>query len=203
MSLFCLLWMPLFYLFRRSITSGEGGAGSVLALLLGSIAAIFQFFSGSLVSPGGFGVSRWISGFVDIVSLPAFAPLIVCLLCILFRVFSGAPDFVNFTLLWLIPAAALRTLSWSSQNDPILLVLVPLLWTAIALGIPFFIDMINVRRRLLVIIPAALAILAIPLLAAAVYWAFFSQKTALGFCLFFITLAPMNISIVSSMVKNA
>jgi hypothetical protein len=195
--------MPLFYLFRRSLTGGEGGAGSVLALLLGSIAAIFHFFLGSLVNPGGFGLSRWISGFVDIVSLPAFAPLIVCLLCTLFRVFAGAPDFVNFTLLWFIPAAALRTLIWNSQNDPILLILVPLLWTAIALGIPFFIDMINVRRRLLVIIPAALAILAIPVLAATVYWAFFSQKTVLGFCLFFITLAPMGLSIASSLAKNA
>jgi hypothetical protein len=203
MSLFCLLWMPLFYLFRRSITGGEGSAGSVFALLLGSIAAIFQFFFGSLVSPGGFGLSRWISGFVDIVSLPALVPLIVCLFCAIFRVFAGTPDFVNFTLLWLIPAAALRTLSWNSRNDPILLVLAPLLWTAIALGIPFFMNIIGSRGRLPVIIPAVLAILAIPVLAAAVYWAFFSQKTVLGFCLFFITLAPMVVSVVSSMMKNA
>jgi hypothetical protein len=195
--------MPLFYLFRRSITNSEGGTGAVLALLLGSLAAIFQFFFGSLAGPGGFGFSRWISGFVDIVSLPVLVPLIVCLFFILFRLLSGPPDFVNFTLLWFIPVAALRALSWSAQNDPVLLVLVPLLWTAIALGIPFFIDLISAHSRLLVIIPAALAILAIPVLAAAVYWAFFSQKTLLGFLLFFITLAPMIVSIVLSMIKNA
>jgi hypothetical protein len=203
MSFFCLLWTPLFYLFRRSITNSAGGAGAVLALLLGSIVAIFQFFLGSLVSPGGFGFSRWISGFVDIVSLPVLVPLLVCLLFILLRLLSGTPDFVNFTLLWFIPAAALRALSWSSQNDPVLLVLVPLLWTAIALGIPFFVDIISAHGRPLVIIPALLAILAIPFLAATAYWAFFSQKTALGFLLFFITLAPMTASIVLSMIKNA
>jgi hypothetical protein len=203
MSFFCFLWMPLFYLFRRSITNSEGGAGGVLALLLGSVVAIFRFFFGSLVSPGGFGFSRWSSGFVDIVSLPVLVPLIVCLLFILLRLLSGTPDFVNFTLLWFIPAAALRALSWSSQNDPILLVLVPLLWTAIALGIPFFIDLISAHRHILVIIPASLAILAIPVLAATVYWAFFSQKNLLGFLLFFITLAPLIASIVRSMIKSA
>jgi hypothetical protein len=205
MSFFCFMWMPFFYFFRRSLTDGDGGAGSVLALLLGSIVAIFRFFLGALVRPGGFGISRWISGFVDIVSLPALVPLVVCLFFILFRFFAGTPDFVNFTLLWFIPAAALRALSWSSQNDPILLVLVPLLWTAIALGIPLFINIIslNARGRLLVIVPAVLAILAIPLLAATAYWAFFSQKTALGFCLFFITLAPAAVSIILSAVKNA
>ncbi|MDR1278242.1 MAG: hypothetical protein LBK02_05785 [Treponema sp.] len=202
MSLFCFLWTPFFYLFRRSITGGEGGAGAVMALLLGSVVALFQFFLGSLVNPGGFGFSRWVSGFVDIVSLPVLVPLAVCLLFILFRVFAGTPDFVNFTLLWFIPAAALRSLSWSAQNDPILLVLVPLLWTAIAVGIPFFINIIA-SGRLPVIISAAFAILAIPLLAATSYWAFFSQKTALGFCLFFITLVPAAFSIVFSMVKNA
>jgi hypothetical protein len=201
MSLFCFLWAPFFYLFRRSITGGEGGAGAVMALLLGSAAAVFQFFSGSLVNPGEFGFSRWLSGFVDIVSLPVLVPLVVCLLFTLFRVFAGTPDFVNFTLLWFIPAAALRSLSWSAQNDPILLILVPLLWTAIAVGIPFFINIIA-HGRLLVIIPAAFAILVIPVLAASSYWAFFSQKTVLGFGLFFITLIPAAFSIVFSMVRN-
>jgi hypothetical protein len=202
MSLFCFLWMPFFYLFKRSTSTGETGSGAVLALLLGSVAAIFQFFLGSLVNPGGFGLSRWVSGFVDIVSLPALIPLAIYLALIGFRLLSGTPDFVNFTLLWLIPAAALRSVSWSPLNDPILLVLVPLLWTAIAVGIPFFVNL-AASSRPRVIALFALAILAIPLLAATSYWAFFSQKTALGFCLFCLTLAPAVVSTVFSLIKTA
>jgi len=124
MSLFCLLWVPLFCLFRRSI-SGEETPGGVWALLLGSITAIFQFSLGYLVYPGGFGFSRWLYGFVDIVSLPALVPLLVYALFCLFRVFSGSADFANFALLWLIPVAALRAISWSPYGDPLLLVMVP------------------------------------------------------------------------------
>jgi hypothetical protein len=163
--------------------------------------AIFQFFLGSLVNPGGFGLSRWVSGFMDIVSLPVLIPLAVYLFFIIFRFFSGTPDFANFTLLWFIPAAALRAVSWSARNDPILLVLVPLLWTALAMGIPFFINMIA-NSRLPVIILSSLAILGVPVLGATVYWAFFSQKTTLGFCLLLITLIPTAASIALSMTKN-
>lgn len=193
--------MPLFYLFRRAVFAGESGAGGVWALLLGSVTAIFQFFLGALVYPGGFGFSRWVSGFVDIVSLPVLIPLVVYLLFIVFRVFAGTADFTNFTLLWLIPGGALRAVSWSALSDPILLVLVPLLWTASAIGIPFFINIITGGRPPVVVF-ASLAILAIPVLAATDYWAFFSQKTGLGFLLLFVTLLPAGVSIVSSMLKN-
>jgi hypothetical protein len=203
MSLFCFLWMPLFYLFRRAVSSGESGAGGVWALLLGSVTAIFQFFFGAMVHSGGFGFSRWISGFVDIVSLPVLAPLLICFLGTIFRIFAGTADFANFTLLWMIPTGALRAVSWSAQNDPILLVLVPLLWTAIAVGIPFFINIMIADGRPPVIILTALAILVIPVLAAATYWAFFSQKTPLGALLFFAALIPTVFSLILSMIKNA
>ncbi|MDR1900445.1 MAG: hypothetical protein LBQ55_10585 [Treponema sp.] len=180
MSLFCFLWMPLFYLFWRSVNPGETSSGGVWALLLGSVTGIFQFLLGSFVNPGGFGFSRWLSGFVDIVSLPVLIPLMVYFLFVFFKVFSGAADFSGFALLWTIPVAAIRAVSWSSVNDPILLVLVPLLWTSIAVGIPFFVHII-INGRIQVVIPSALAIPAIPVLAATVYWAFFSQRILLGF----------------------
>jgi hypothetical protein len=164
--------------------------------------AIFQFFCGALVNPGGFGFSRWLSGFVDIVSLPVLIPLIIYMCFVIFRVFAGTADFTNFTLLWFIPAGALRVVSWSARSDPVLLVLVPLLWTAIAVGIPFFITIIT-GGRFPAIISAVFAILAIPVLAATTYWAFFSQKTVLGFFLFFVTLIPTGISIALSTIKNA
>jgi hypothetical protein len=189
MSLFCLLWIPLFYFFRRSI-SGESGGG-VWALLLGSLMAVFQFFLGNLVNPGGFGFSRWLSGFVDIVSLPVLVPLAVYALLVLFRAFSGSPDFANFILLWFIPVSVLRAVSWSALNDPLLLVVTPLLWTALAVGIPFFIGLLIRHSRWYSFLLSLLCIPALPLAAAAAYWALFSQQPRLGYPLLGAVLLPL------------
>lgn len=141
MSFFCLLWIPFFYLLRQSI-SGGNHSGGVWALLLGSITAILQFLLGYLVSPGGFGVSRWLFGFIDIVSLPVLIPLVLYTLLWLIRGRLGEVDLVTLSLLWLIPVAGLRAIGWGSSGDPILLISVPMLWTALAVGIPFFIKLI-------------------------------------------------------------
>jgi hypothetical protein len=201
MSLFCLLWVPLFYLLKRSI-SGETGSGGVWALLLGSVTAIFQFFLGNQIEPGGFGFSRWLSGFVDIVSLPVLVPLAVYLLLLALRVFSGAADFANFALLWIIPAGALRAISWGPFSDPCLLVLVPLLWTALAAGIPFFIDCIMRHFRWYVAIPSGLGILILPAAAATAYWAFFSQRPVIGFLLLSAALVPMLVSVILGFIRG-
>ena len=201
MSLFCLLWVPLFYLFRHSITAATG-AGSIWALILGSITAVFQFFLGNLVDPGGFGYSRWFYAFVDIVALPVLIPLLVCLLFTVLRLFSGGTDFCNFALLWLIPAGALRAVGWSSQSDPILLVIVPLLWTAVASGVSFFIHYFVQHFRWQVILPASFGILALPVTAATAYWAFFSQKYILAIIFLFAALIPMLISVILDFIQN-
>ena len=200
MSLFCLLWIPLLYLLRRSV-SDEGGGGGVWALLLGSVTAIFQFFLGDIAVPGGFGLSRWISGFVDIVSLPVLIPLAVYTLCILLRLFSGGPDFAGFILLWLIPVAVLRALSWSSRGDPILLVLSPLLWSAQAVGISFFISLIIRHFRWYVLIPSALCIAALPPAAATAWWAFFSQQPRLGVPILAAVLIPLLVSTIRDIIE--
>jgi hypothetical protein len=200
MILFCLLWIPLVYLLRRSLTD-EGGAGGVWALLLGSAAAVSRFLFGGLVDPGGFGFSRWVSGFVDVVSLPTLVPLAVYLLCILFKVFSGNPDFAGFTLLWCIPVAALRAVSWSSPGGPVLLVLAPLLWTALALGIPFFAGLMMSYARWYVLIPCSLCVLALPLVAATAWWAFFSQRPLLGLPFLAAALIPAVVSLVFDFIR--
>jgi len=201
MSIFCLLWVPFFYLLRRSL-SDTGSSGSVWALLLGSITAIIQFFLGNLVSPGGFGFSRWLFGFIDVVSLPALAPLILYFIMLLFRGLSGEIDFTNFALLWLIPVGALRALSWSSGYDPILLVAVPLLWTSLAVGIPFFINWMVKNPRWYTLIASILCILLLPLTAASAYWALFSQETLLGFLLLFISHIPLGLSLAFDILKK-
>jgi hypothetical protein len=47
-----------------------------------------------------------------------------------------------------------------------------------------------------------IAIAAVPLLAASSFWAFFSQKTTLGFLCFFITLIPLGITVISSFYRS-
>jgi len=193
MSFFCLLWVLIIYFLRRGITGG-GASGSVWALLLGSITAIIQFFLGYLFSPKGFDAATWIFGFMEIVSMPVLIPLVVCFFMLLFRGFSGDADFANFALLWLIPIAALKALSWSATNDPILLIIVPLLWVAIAMGISFFINLIVSRCHPLLAILSVLCILILPIAAATSYWAFFSQYTLIGFGLLIFTSIPFALS---------
>jgi hypothetical protein len=202
MSLFCLLWMPLFYLFRRSLSRDNPPSGGVWALLLGGITALVQFFLGNLINPGGFGLSRWLNACIDIIALPAVLPFLVYPVFIVFRFLSGPFDFANFALLWLIPGAAIRAVNWSAENDPALLVLAPLLWTAVALGIPFFIDLILRFFRWYVLAPLGLGILALPLAAATAWWAFYSQKFTLGALLFILALIPMMISLMLSFVRG-
>jgi len=194
-SFFCLLWVPLFFLLRRSLVGGGNSSGSVWALILGSLTAILQFLLGYIVSPGGFGFSRWLFGFVDIVSLPVIIPLLACLVMLIFRSLSGDVDFVNFTLLWLIPVAALRALGWSSGNDPILLIIVPLLWTALAIGISFFINLIINNFRWYIITMSIFFIITLPVAAAGTYWAFFSQKAIFGIGLLLLTNIPLGLSL--------
>jgi hypothetical protein len=202
MSLFCFLWTPLFYLFWGSLSrEGNAGAGGVWALLLGSAAALIQFFLGSLINPGGFGFSRWLSACIDIVGLPAALPFAAAALFLILRLLSGLDDLANFALLWLIPGGILRAVSWSSQNDPALLVLVPVLWTAVAVGISFFIRIIQNSFGYVIILPI-IGIAALPFSAATVYWAFFSQQFPLGAALLCVTLIPMLISAGTSFARN-
>ena len=193
MTVFCMLWLPVFYLFRRSAES-EPGSGSIWALLLGSIVALVQFFLGNIIEPGGFGFSRWMTAFVDIVAVPAILPLVIYLLFAVFRFSSGAVNFTNFALLWLIPGAGIRAVSWSSGSDPVLLILAPLLWTSLAAGIPFFINCLMVYSRWYIRVPSVLGILGLPFLASTAWWAFYSQKMSLGILFFSLSIIPLIIS---------
>jgi len=201
MNYFCLLWVPLFYLLRRAFI-GEGGSAGIWAVLFGSITAILQFFLGNFISPGGFGFSRWLFGFVDIVSVPVLIPLVIYLLSQVLRGFSGEAGFANFAMLWLIPIGAFRTLSWSATNDPILLVITPLLWTALAAGIPFFINLMVNNFRWYTAVISITGILILPVLAAAVYTVFFSQQTPLGIALLVAANIPLILSLVFDILRR-
>jgi hypothetical protein len=131
---------------------------------------------------------------VDRIAFPVLLPFIVCILRSFFKILSGLPDLTNFALLWLIPGGMFRAVSWSAQHEPSLLVLSPLLWTALAVGLPLFINIILNGPRP-AFFPAVLGALALPLTAASASWAFFSQRSVLGFALFFLALIPAGVSI--------
>lgn len=195
MSVFCLLWMPLFYLFWSALSPGKDtGLGGICALLFGSILGLVLFFWGPLIKPGGFEQSRWISGFVDMISVPVLLPLLLYLLLLPFGFSRTRADAMNFALLWLIPDLVIRTVSWRVQNQPFLLVLVPLLRTALVIGIPFFVGLM-VTGNVALILVAILGIIGLPLAGTTSYWAFFCQRPTLGYVFFVITVIPLGAAI--------
>ncbi|MDR2798595.1 MAG: hypothetical protein LBB80_09635 [Treponema sp.] len=195
MSLFCFLWTPLFYLFWSALSPRQdGGLEGIGALLLGSILGLVLFFLGPLMEAGGFDLSRWMSGFVDMVSVPVLVPLLLYGLLCCFGISITWVNAANFTLLWLIPDLAIHTVSWSVQNQPFLLVLVPLLRTALAVGIPFLGGLMMTRNPGL-ILAAILGIIGLPLAGTTSYWAFFCQDPLLGYVFFGITVIPLGAAI--------
>jgi hypothetical protein len=163
---------------------------------LGCVTVIFQYFAAPLVAPGGFGFSRWLGGFIDVVSLPVLVPLVVYFLLVALKAIPPGTDQAGFTLLWLIPMAAFYSVSSYSHGSPVTLVLVPLLWTAQGTGISFFCRIIIHYSRWYISVPLVLGCIALPLTAATSWWAFFSHQTSMGFLLLFVSLVPLSFSVV-------
>jgi hypothetical protein len=196
MSFFCLLWIPLFYLFWISLFSEDApGLYQFLALFLGSLTALATFFLGSLIKPGGFGFSRWLSAYIDIVSLPVIIPLLTGYLASLLPFIPKGGSSANFALLWLIPTAVMRTAVWGVRKDPLHLVLVPLLWSVLAVGIPAFFGLFRWLRGKPVV-PGIIGFFLLSLTAATSYWAFFSQRLYLGLLFLILSLVPVSLGII-------
>ena len=202
MSIFCLLWIPVFFFFRRSIAAAGSNGGYTWALLLGSASVIFHIFISPVVIQDGFGFLRWLSGFVDIISVPVFIPLLVFWLLTALRLIPSNSNYSDFALLWLIPPAAYYAVSWNTRGSFIMLVFVPLLWTALAAGMPFFINFILRKNLWPFRVSAVLGAIALPIIATTSWWAFFSQRTLLGFLLLCASLLPAIISIISDFIGN-
>ena len=200
MSFFCLLWVPLLYLFRRSVASSTGG-GYLWALLLGFVAVAVQHLVGYLVPPGEFGLSRWLGGFFDIVSLPALVPLVACSVLIRLRYLPDSMDYADFALLYLIPLGAYHSVSWGTPAFPEYLVVVPLLWTAQAAGISYFINLMKKDSRKPVIAVLGLGAALLPFAAATSWWAFYSHRPFTGLLLLFASLAPATVSVLLDFLR--
>ncbi|GHU85251.1 hypothetical protein FACS189473_4070 [Spirochaetia bacterium] len=189
MSLFCLLWAPLLLVFWLSLGPG-GKSAPFWAIVLGTLAALIHYFAGYSIKASGLGLSRWFFALTDIIVFPAVLPFLAWGLLPLFRRLDGEAEPVQFALLWLIPASIAGSIKWSVQLNPVFLVLAPILWTAVVLGIAFFIRIIREQYSLWIIIPAALGIAAVPFLAASSFWAFYAQRTLPGLILLLITAIP-------------
>jgi hypothetical protein len=163
---------------------------------LGGAAVAVQYFTGPLLDPGAFGFSRWIGGFVDIISLPVLIPLIFCAVMVMLKKFSSTVDYAGFTLMWIIPLAVIRS-TGGILPSPIPLILVPVLWIAQALDIPFFITCILKKPLWYIIVPSVLGIVAMPIIATTSWWAFFNNRLSLGYILLGLSLIPALISLIS------
>jgi hypothetical protein len=195
MSFFCMLCIPLVYLLRRSVFMGEGGG--IRPLIFGCVVLAVQYFVGPVIEPGTFGLSRWMSGYIDIIGLPVLIPFMVCLLLVLFKIISiKVVDYAHFALLWLIPLAAFRAMGESSPPLPIPLVLVPVLWIVQTEGIAFLITCIAKKPRWYVSVSFVLGIIALPVAATTSWWAFFSHQIFYGFLFLFLCFIPAVLSVI-------
>lgn len=203
MSFYCLLWAPLMYLLWRSLSPEKtlGAAAGMCAVLLGCAGAIARYFFGSFFDAEGFAWSRWLGILTDGIALPALLPMAAYSLAAApLRLFSPA-GLRGFTLLALIPQGAAGVLTWSGRQDPALLVLLPLLWTALAAGIPFLLGPILEKRRRF-IAPAVLGILLLPGAAASASWAFFAHYPLAGYLCGGLACIPMGLAAAFSLADS-
>ena len=158
---------------------------------------VFRYFIGNLVNPGGFGFSRWMNGFIDYTGLPVLFPLLFCVLFVFLKIFPAGMNYCGFTLLYLIPVSAFRSIGWSSPGYFHLLVLTPLLWTVQAVGISFFgVLLARHLRRYFVAACLGLGIAVLPVIAGTCWWAFYCQQGLLGFLMLFAALIPAVLAII-------
>jgi hypothetical protein len=201
MTLFCPLWMPLFYIFWLTIRPENSGSGAFFALFTGAVSATVRFFVPNFIEPGGFGISRYISAFVDYTSVPVLFPLAVALLISRLCRGAGITDFTGFTLLAAIPSGFVCSIPGSAARDMLRMALTPLMWTAIAVAF-YPLSRLLVRGTgngggvfqragLSLKVIAVFGFLAYSLLPPLVWWSFFSHHEVYGALLLIPALAPM------------
>ncbi|MEW6563897.1 MAG: hypothetical protein AB1404_00190 [Spirochaetota bacterium] len=191
MILFSILWIPALYLFVEALQQPRDPEkkGMVLAVIGGSCFAVFYFFIPQFVPEGAFGFLRFLYGFFDVVALPVLLPLIFRYLL---QIRYGHQKYIEihqFVLMWLIPVALVKGIQWNINKDPILLVLVPLLWGALSIGLPWLINKAEEEIGFLSFLSYAGTVL-LSLIATAAYWAWFSKLYIAAFPLAIVSMFP-------------
>jgi hypothetical protein len=197
MSFFCMLWTPLvLFLWNSLNTEKRGSSGGIWAFILGTLVSVFHYLFYPFVKASGFGLSLWFHALVDIVFVPVALPFLVFALFAGLGLFGGGADPAKFVLSALIPAGVVGTIGWSGQNAPLYLVLVPLIWTLLALGVSFFPRLVSGNFLSWVI--TFLSIIVLAPVAAFVFQAFYGQIPFTGFLLLALLSIPALIALVTA-----
>jgi membrane-associated HD superfamily phosphohydrolase len=201
MVLFCVLWAPCCYLFWLQIRPKNLASGWPWALLCGSLAGLFRFFMPTLIDPDGFGISRWLSAAFDYIALPVLVPFACFFVLKKIRgakqtsFMAAITDICGFMLVALIPISLVRSIAWSAQRDPIRLVLSPLLWTAIVIGLYPLLH-IPLKNEPVKKIIATLSIAALLAISISSWWQFFCQNLLFGYAFLFPPLVLMLVTLI-------
>ncbi|MDR2795166.1 MAG: hypothetical protein LBB47_00465 [Spirochaetaceae bacterium] len=201
MVLFCSLWTFVFYLFWLSIRPESGDSGPVWAILIGSAAAVGRFFVPTFVEARGFGLSRFVSAFIDYTSFPALFPLVAALLISHFYPRSGITDFTGFVLLAMAPVSLVYCSSCGLGHEALRLVLTPLLWTALAAAFYPFVRLF--KGGVFHKIAAVSGMTVFSLLPPLAWFDFFRQNYIEGAAILTASFAPMAVLCILFCGKNA
>ena len=201
MSLFCVFWAPVVLFLWVSLNSENGGnSGGIPALVLGSLVSALHYLFYPPVNAAGFDFSLWLFALINIVLIPVAPPLLVFALLSVPGFFKGKRDPAGFVLFWLIPSGIVRAFGWSARNSPLYLILIPLLWTTLALGVSFFARLVRESFFPRIIFLLA-GIFLMPLAAAAIFWAFYRQMAVAGFILLAVFSIPSIIALAAACLE--
>ncbi|MDR2343537.1 MAG: hypothetical protein LBD86_03295 [Spirochaetaceae bacterium] len=189
MLLFCTLWTFVFYLFWLAIRPEYSDSRPFWALLAGCAGALARLFIPAFVDAHGFGLSRFVSAFIDYTSIPVLFTLIAALLVSRFCPPGGVTDFTGFILLAMTPVSIACLILWDLRYDTLRLVLTPLFWTALALAAYPFACLF--RKGLLHKMAAILGMAAFSLLPPLSWLEFFRHSYVKGAALLAASLAPL------------
>jgi hypothetical protein len=166
----------------------------ICAIAIGTVYGILRFFSPNFISASGFGISRYISAYIDYAALPVIIPLIAC--CVFSRIqkkvfhLDWTPDWTGFIILSLIPVILVSAVRWGNEKNPLLLVLIPVLWTSLAVAVHPLFNFIYKKPSLIRPIIGTAGFVLLSLLSAAVWQQFFIQENLIAFGLLAALLAP-------------
>ncbi|GMO26740.1 MAG: hypothetical protein Ta2F_02300 [Termitinemataceae bacterium] len=194
MVLFCALWVPcIFFCFSSLVRAGniiqeKANFVTVSALLTGVSAGLARFFVPLIIdTPDGFGISRWLSAFVDYTAVPIIFPLIILFI---FQTVSRivVNDKCSFVLCALIPVALVRSIFYSETGGFIRLVLTPLLWTSTIVCLYPLFNLLS-KNKIIKKTKAVFLIFGLLLITATCWWLFFCQHILYGAILLLLPIA--------------
>ena len=185
MSLFCFFFMPALYLWRRAVSSEKKPPfpepGLISGFCLGLAVAFARLSVGEVFVQRGFGLAAFAAQLIDGAPFDSMLPLAVYFLL---RRFGSRRRFeegeaVIFSLAWLTPLCAFRAIFWSSVPDPVRLMVVPVLYAALAVSLPYWIGKI-IEEYGFAQAAAVSVVVLLPFAAAAATWALYTQRLLIG-----------------------